>query len=65
VLRRIFRQKRDKITGSWKKIHNEELHTPTCTFLQNTIRMIKSRRVRWAGYSARMGTRLMHIGFWG
>jgi hypothetical protein len=53
VLRRIFGPRRDEVTGDWKKLHNEELHN--LHFSPNIIRMIKSRRVRWAGYVARMG----------
>jgi hypothetical protein len=55
VLRRIFGPKRDEVTGGWRKLHNEELHnlysSPTI------IRVIKSRRMRWAGHVARMGER--------
>jgi hypothetical protein len=52
VPRRIFGPKRDKVTGGWK-IHNEELHNLYSS--PSTIRMIKSRRVRWAGHVGRMG----------
>jgi hypothetical protein len=47
VLRRIFGPKRDEVTGGWRKLHNEELH--------GIIRVIKARRMRWAGHVARMG----------
>jgi hypothetical protein len=47
VLRKIFGPKRDEVTGSWRKLLNEELHN--LYSLQNVIRMIKSRRMRWAG----------------
>jgi hypothetical protein len=53
VLRRIFGQKRDKVTGEWRKLHNEELHT--LYSFPNIIRQTKSRRMRWAGHVARMG----------
>jgi transcription termination factor 2 len=53
VLRRIFGPKRDDVTGDWRKLHNEELHN--LYSLPNIIRMIKSRRMRWAGHVARMG----------
>jgi hypothetical protein len=53
VLRRIFGPKRDEVTGDWRKLHNEELHN--LYFSPNIIRMIKSRRMRWAGHVARMG----------
>jgi hypothetical protein len=53
VLRRTCGQKREEVTGGWRKLHNEELHnlySSPCI-----IRMIKSRMVRWARYVARMG----------
>jgi hypothetical protein len=53
VLRRIFGPKRDDVTGDWRKLHNEELHNLYPS--PNIIRMIKSRRMRWAGHVARMG----------
>jgi hypothetical protein len=53
VLRRIFGPKRDEVTGEWRKLHNEELHY--LYSLPGTIRIIKSRRMRWAGHVAQMG----------
>jgi hypothetical protein len=53
VLRRIFGPKRDHVMGDWRKLHNEELHNLYSS--PNIIRMIKSRRMRWAGHEARMG----------
>jgi hypothetical protein len=53
VLRRIFGPKRDEITGKWRKLHNEELHDLYPS--PNIARVIKSRRMRWAGHVARMG----------
>jgi hypothetical protein len=53
VLRRIFGPKRDEVTGEWRKLHSEELHILYSS--QNTIRQIKSRRIRWPGHVARMG----------
>jgi hypothetical protein len=44
--------KRDEVTGGWRKLHNEELHNLYSS--PSIIRMIKSRRVRWAGNVARM-----------
>jgi hypothetical protein len=53
VLRRIFGPKRDEVTGEWRKLHNEELRDLYSS--PSIIRIIKSRRVRWAGHVARMG----------
>jgi hypothetical protein len=53
VLRRIFGPKRDKVTGEWRKLHNEELHNFYLS--PGIIRQIKSRRMRWAGHAASMG----------
>jgi hypothetical protein len=53
VLRRIFGLKRDGATGGWRKLHNEELHDLYSS--QSIIRIIKVRRMRWAGHVARMG----------
>jgi hypothetical protein len=50
VLRRICGPKRDEVTGDWRKLHNEELHKLYPS--PNIIRMIKSRRMRWAGHVA-------------
>jgi hypothetical protein len=52
VLRRVFGPKRDEVTGEWRKLHNEELNLYT---LPNIVRVVKSRRMRWAGYVVRMG----------
>jgi hypothetical protein len=49
-LRRIFGPKRDEVMGDWRKLHNEELHNLYSS--PNTIRMIKSRRMRWVGHEA-------------
>jgi hypothetical protein len=51
VLRRIFGPKRDEVTGEWRKMHSKELHD----MYSSPIRIIKSRRMRWAGHVARMG----------
>ena len=53
VLRRIFGPKRDEVTGEWRKLHNEELRD--LYSLPNIVRVVKSRRMRWAGHVARMG----------
>jgi hypothetical protein len=52
VLRKIFGPKRDEVTGEWRKLHNEELHD--LYSLPSIIRIIKSRRMRWADHVARM-----------
>jgi hypothetical protein len=53
VLRGIFGSKRDGVTGEWRRLHNEELNG-LCSS-PDIIRVIKSRRMRWAGHVARMG----------
>jgi hypothetical protein len=53
LLRRIFGPKRNEVTGSWRKSHNEELHN--LYSLPNIIRTIKSRIMRWALHVDRMG----------
>jgi hypothetical protein len=50
VLRSIFGGKRDEVTGGWRKLYNEELHDLYSS--PSIIRMIKSRRMRWAGHVA-------------
>jgi hypothetical protein len=52
VLGRIFGPKREE-DGSWRKFHNDELHS--LYFSPNIVRVIKSRRMRWAGHVTRMG----------
>jgi hypothetical protein len=52
VLRRVFGPKRDEVTGEWKKLNNAELHDLYSS--PNTVRVIKSRRIRCAGHVARM-----------
>jgi hypothetical protein len=52
VLRRIFGPKRDEVTGEWRKLHNEKLRDLYSS--PNIIRIIKSRRITWAGHLARM-----------
>ena len=53
MLRRIFGPKRDEVTGEWRKLHNEELNDLYPS--PNIFRVIKSRRMRWAGHVAHMG----------
>jgi len=53
VLRRTFGPRRDEITGEWRRLHNKELNDLYCS--PNIVRVIKSRRMRWAGHVACMG----------
>jgi hypothetical protein len=52
MLRRIFGPKRDEVTGGWRKVHSEEPHGLYSS--PSIIRVIKERRMRWAGHVARM-----------
>ena len=53
MLRRVFGPKREEVTREWGKLHNEELSD--LYFLPNIVRVVKSRRMRWASHVARMG----------
>ena len=53
MLRRVFGPKRNEVTGEWRKLHNKELSD--LYSLPNIVRVVKSRRMRWAGHVARMG----------
>jgi len=53
VLRRIFGSRRDEVTGEWGRLHSEELSDLYSS--PSIVRVIKSRRMRWAGHVARMG----------
>jgi hypothetical protein len=53
VFRRIFGPRRDEVTGEWRSLHNEELNDFYSS--PNILRVIKSRRMRWAGHVTRMG----------
>jgi hypothetical protein len=53
VLRRVFGHKRDEVTGEWRKLHNEELND--LYSLPTIVRVVKSRRIKWAEHVARMG----------
>jgi hypothetical protein len=55
VLRRVCGPKRNKVTEEWRRLHNEKLYALYCS--QNIIRVIKSRRLRWAGHVACTGER--------
>jgi hypothetical protein len=55
VPRKIFGHKRDEVTAEWRRLHNEELYDLYSS--RDIIRVIKPRRMRWAGHVARMGNR--------
>ena len=62
VLRRIFGLKKDEVTGGWRKLHSEELDDLYCS--PNIVRVIKSRRMRWAGHVEHMEERRYYTEFW-
>ena len=62
VLRRTYGTRRDEVTGEWRRMHNEELNDLYTS--PNIVRVIKSRRMRWAGHVARMGEERGCIGSW-
>jgi len=53
VLKRIFGPRRDEVTGEWRRLHKEGLNDLYSS--PNIVRVIKSRRMRWAGHVARVG----------
>jgi len=53
VVRGVFGPKREEVAAGWRELHNEELHNLYTS--PSVIRVIKSRRMRWTGYVARMG----------
>jgi len=65
VLRRIFGPKRNKVTGEWGKLHNEELNDLYSS--PNIVWVVKSRRMRRVGHVARMGERrgVYRVFWWG
>jgi hypothetical protein len=62
VLRRIFGLNREEVRGGWRQLHNEELHNLYCS--PSIIRIIKSRRMRWAWHVARMGEKMNAYRIW-
>jgi hypothetical protein len=62
VLRGIFGPERDEVTGEWREPHNEELRNLYSS--TSIIRMVKSRRMSWAGHVASAERRVRHIGYW-
>jgi len=61
-LRRIFGPRREEVTGEWRRLHNEELNDLYSS--PNIVRVIKSRKMRWAGHVTRMGEERGCIGSW-
>jgi len=61
LLRRIFGPKRDKVTGEWRNLHNEGLNN---LYSSPSVRVIKSRLMRWSGHVALMGGGETYTGFW-
>jgi len=55
MLRKIFGPKRDEVTGEWRRLHNKELYDLYCS--SNSVRTIKSKKMRWTGHVARIGRR--------
>jgi hypothetical protein len=62
VLRSIIGPQREEVTGEWRKLHKDELNDLYCS--PNIVQGIKSRRMRWAVYMARMGRGEAYTGFW-
>jgi len=62
VLRRVFRPRRDEVTGEWRRMHSEELNDLYSS--PNIVRVLKSRRMRWAGHVARTVEERGCIGSW-
>ena len=63
VLRRIFGPKRNKVKGDWRNVHNEVLNYLYCS--PKIVQWIKLRRMRWAGYVARMVGQVCTGVWWG
>jgi hypothetical protein len=62
VLRRIFGPKRNEVTGKRRKLHNDELNDLYTS--PNIVRVIQSRKTKWAEHIARMGRAELFTGFW-
>jgi hypothetical protein len=61
-MRRIFGPKSDEVMEEWRKLYKEELNDLYCS--QNTVRVIKPRRMRWAGHVVLTGKGEVYTGFW-
>jgi hypothetical protein len=62
MLRRIFGPDRKEVAGGWRRLHNQELHKLYSSL--NIIKVIISRRIRWAGSVTRMGAMLLLYKIW-
>ena len=62
MLRRIFGPRREEVKGEWRRLYNEELNDLYSS--PNIVRVIKSRRMRWAGHVMYMGEERVSIGSW-
>ena len=62
MLRRILGPKRDEVTNEWRKLHNQELNDLYSS--ARIVRVIKLKRMRWAGCVAHMGRGEAYTGFW-
>ena len=61
-MRKIFGHKMDEVTREWRKLHNEELNDLYCS--PNIVRVIKTRRMRWAGHVAGIVERRVVYRIW-
>ena len=61
VFRRTFGPRRDEVTGEWRRLHNEELND---LYSPSIVRVLKSRRMKWAGHVALMGEESWCVGSW-
>jgi len=53
ILKQVVGPRRDEVTEEWRRLHNEELNDLYCS--PNIVRVVKSRRMRWAGHVALVG----------
>jgi hypothetical protein len=62
VLTRIFEPKREEVTGGWRKLHTQRFHDLYSS--PSIIRMIKSRRMKWAGACSKIGGKVERVFYW-